>query len=350
MTVKVLAALVWFAGCTYETDFADCAVSCSETVGCPDDLSCGTEGLCRAPGATTACAPQSGPPSCAGIAKKCGASHDEDCCTVERTPGGTFFRSFDVAGDGVYASMAAPAQVSPFALDRFEVTVGRFRNFVEAGGGTQVTAPAVDAGGRLLGGIPNQGGWESGWTTKLSADTSALIASLKCDADATWTDAAGDNEQLPINCVTWYEAFAFCVWDGGFLSTEAEWNFAASGGDEQRVYPWSSPANATTLDCAHANFDACGNAAKRVGSLSPAGDGRWGHADLAGNVWEWTLDWYGGYPTPCTDCANLVVTDPRRTNRGGGFSFDSSRLRTAFRGLENPMPAYASIGIRCAHE
>lgn len=346
MPATALVAFVFLVSCTYETNFPDCTVRCSVQVGCPDDLTCGAEGLCRVDGASATCVMQNGPLSCIGLGKTCGPNHDEDCCDSRQIPGGTFFRSFDVSSDGMYTSMGDPATVSQFTLDRFEVTVGRFRNFVETGGGTRATAPTAKAGGRLLGGIPNQGGWESGWTTSLSADTSSLIASLKCGADATWTDAAGDNEQLPMNCVTWYEAFAFCVWDGGFLSTEAEWNFAAAGGDEQRVYPWSMPANSATLDCAHANFDACGRAAKRVGS-APAGDGRWGHADLAGNVWEWTLDHYGTYPAPCEDCANLAVTDPRRTNRGGSFNFDAARLRAAFRGFENPLPPYASIGFRC---
>ena len=91
--------------------------------------------------------------------------------------------------------------------------------------------------------------------------------------------APGANESLPINCITWYEAFAFCAWDGGFLPTEAEWNYAAAGGSEQRAYPWSNPPTSTTIDCSHANYDDCAalrepagdGAVNRVGSESPAG-------------------------------------------------------------------------------
>jgi formylglycine-generating enzyme required for sulfatase activity len=55
------------------------------------------------------------------------------------------------------------------------------------------------------------------------------MAALKCQMVPSWTDTAGANEALPMNCLTWYAAFAFCVWDGGFLPTEAEWNYAATG-------------------------------------------------------------------------------------------------------------------------
>jgi formylglycine-generating enzyme required for sulfatase activity len=53
-------------------------------------------------------------------------------------------------------------------------------------------------------------------------------------AGLTWTASVGGNENLPINGVNWWESYAFCIWDGGFLPSEAEWESAAAGGDQQR--------------------------------------------------------------------------------------------------------------------
>ena len=58
---------------------------------------------------------------------------------------------------------------------------------------------------------------------------------LKCyPGYQTWLDTPGTptEEDYPINCIDWYEAFAFCIWDGGYLPTEAEWGYAAAGGQQ----------------------------------------------------------------------------------------------------------------------
>jgi sulfatase modifying factor 1 len=264
-----------------------------------------------------------------------------------------FYRSYDEATD-MYNDMVYPATVSAFVLDRYEVTVGRFRAFVNAGLGTQASPPGAGAGAHLK--LPGSG-WDSAWNTILVANTETLIALIKCNATyQTWTDTPGTNENKPMNCVRWYEAMAFCIWDGGYLPTEAEWNYVASGGSEQRAYPWSNPASSTTIDCTYANYNPgtfCVNGTtggtNRVGSESPKGDGRWGHSDLAGNVLEWTLDWYTSpYSTMnCNDCGNLMPASDL-VIRGGSFSDGALSLRVANRlSLFWKFNDY-SIGFRCA--
>ena len=291
------------------------------------------------------------PPSCSSLAATCGPSGTDDCCKSLLVPGGTFNRSYD----GVdFLDPNYPAAVDDFYLDKYEITVGRFRQFVNAGRGPQASPPAAGAGAHL--GITGSG-WDSTWDNNLAATTAALTTNLKCTPTyQTWTDTAGSNESMPVNCLDWYTAFAFCAWDGGRLATEAEWNYAASGGSEQRYYPWSSPATSTTIDDSYAVYYASNTGAQNVGSKSPKGDGKWGQSDLAGNVVEWTLDWYADpYPMPCSNCADATAADAgmsSRVLRGGAFSGVASVLRSACRGYDNPGSRWTGLGVgfgaRCA--
>jgi sulfatase modifying factor 1 len=344
------------AACAYNAHFEDCTVRCDpDGAACPDGLSCGAEGLCRAPGTIGTCSMVLGDASvdtvigdarvdaapaefasCVGLAPTCGSSDNDNCCdTALPVPGGTYYRSYDVASDAMYANMSFPATVSPFLLDKYEVSVGRFRKFVEAGMGTQANPPAAGAGAHPN--IPDSG-WDPSWDTNLAVDTASL--SSNC--------TFGEPDNRPVACVGWYEAMAFCIWDGGFLPTEAEWNFAAAGGSDQRAYPWSSPPGALTIGCVDAYYNAPCTDSGDVGAESPSGDGKWGHADLGGNVWEWMLDWQGSaYVLPCTDCASLQPST-NRVIRGGSFEDGATLLRTGDRNGIPPLQSAGNVGLRCA--
>jgi formylglycine-generating enzyme required for sulfatase activity len=261
-------------------------------------------------------------------------------------PGGTFYRSYD---DVDFTEMSYPATVNDFYLDKYEITVGRFRQFVNAGMGTQASPPASGVGANSL--IAGSG-WNSTWNANLPADTASLKTAVKCNSSfQTWTDTAGGNESMPVNCLDWYTAFAFCAWDGGRLPTEAEWNYAASGGNEQRYYPWSSPPTSTTIDDGYAVY--CGGSCsgtQNVGSKSPKGDGKWGQSDLAGNVWELTLDWYDNYQISCDNCADITdASASYRVVRGGDFYSLASYLRSAYRDVVTvPWFDFNLVGARCA--
>lgn len=145
----------------------------------------------------------------------------------------------------------------------------------------------------------------------------------------------------------------FCIWDGGFLPSEAEWEFAAAGGSAQREYPWGEAApgrnNAYAIyGCEYPDgMGGCVGLSTiaPVGS-PPDGAARWGQLDLAGELFEWTLDWGATYVDPCVDCAYLNATTTGHVNRGGDFIDGIDSMRSASR--EWGMGRYAITGFRCA--
>ncbi len=277
-------------------------------------------------------------------------------CGSQEVVGGTYDRSYD---GFTYTDDTSPATVSSFRLDRYEVTVGRFRPFVDAVVGGWLPAAGSGKHTHLNGGeglYATGGGYETGWdaaswNSQLATTAAAWDGNL---VNGTWTTAPAGNESLPITQLDWYEAYAFCIWDGGFLPSESEWNYAAAGGSEQRAYPWSPafPPGSNAIDCTQANYDGCpaGNV-HPVGSKSPAGDGKWGQSDLAGNVWEWNLDWNASaYVTPCVDCADLTADpmNPYRVIRGGSFGNGTGVLLVSYRDLDPPYYRGDLVGVRCA--
>ena len=275
------------------------------------------------------------------------------CCEAPALPAGSFPMGRGAATDACPGGLVCGDEEQPehtvtlsaFRLDAFEVTVGRFRAFVEAYDGTP---PAVGAGAHPA---IAQSGWKASWNGAMPASRAALEGNLRCDdAAATWSDAPGGAEAAAINCVSWYEAFAFCAWDGGRLPTEAEWEYAAAGGDENRLFPWggASPTTATAL----AAWGKSGAKATDAVGGHPTGDGRFGQRDLAGGVWEWALDayasgWYAGAGSGCTDCASLSGSS--RVYRGGSFADQNATyLRGAARSVDVPSFRHHVLGFRCA--
>ncbi len=283
----------------------------------------------------------------------CGAAGCESCCASHQVPGGTFDRSYDGLTEG-YESAAYPATVSAFRLDAYEITVGRFRPFVAAV--IDGWLPEVGAGkhlhlnhgkGLAATGGGFETGWDDAWSSTLATTASAWDGNL---SGGTWTAKPGSHEDLPITEIDWTEAYAFCIWDGGFLPSEAEWNYAAAGGNEQRARPWSQayPPGSTAIACTDANYSDCpAGGANAVGSESPAGDGKWGQTDLAGNAWEWNLDFYATYVSHCTDCANLTAATAR-VLRGGSFHDATSLLLASLRYSDSPTSRAYDVGGRCA--
>jgi len=278
---------------------------------------------------------------------KCGPNLN--CCRSTPVPDGDFARGCDSACSFGFCDVPLDgfqASVSSVALDAFEVTVGRFREFV-----LDYPRALPRAGEGANPQNPEDSGWDSAWNEGLpetSDDLRASLVSASCGASRTWTDERMDaqGELKPINCVSWYLANAFCIWDGGRLPTHAEWTHAAMG-DEQRRYPWSVPPDSTRIDDSFAVFR--GNALSPVGTKA-AGVGRWGHYDLAGNVAEWVFDAKDAcFPTSeCRDCGYAEGIE--RTNMGGSFVDDAVQLETIERGGGFADDQFTTVGIRCARD
>ena len=359
-------------------DGASCPHGCCNGATCetPSPTYCGTSGgACAACSGTTpdcilgscSAAP---PPSCApggaGMTTCPAGTGTSSCCASQEVAGGTYSRMYTNSGSGPTGT-ADSATVSNFRLDEYEVTVGRFRQFVAAwNNGAGYTPPAGSGkhthlnGGQGLANSGSAGTYETGWVASDDSNIAPTTSNLSCDASyQTWTASAGSNENLPINCVNWWESYAFCIWDGGFLPSEAEWEYAAAGGSQEREYPWGTAALGTACPgtgCEYAiyncDYPIGSGSCTGVTNIAPVGTatlggGVYGQLDLAGNVSEWNLDWYATYVNPCTDCAYLTATSPR-VFRGGYFLYLASLLLPPSRYGGTPPDRDGDVGFRCA--
>ncbi len=156
-----------------------------------------------------------------------------------------------------------PVSLSAFLLDRSEVTVAQYATFLGWAGGLGHYSPRMSIG-----------------VGPTSAD---------------FTAAPGASA-LPIGWVTWFDARAYCLWMGGDLPTEAQWELAAKGATS-RVYPWAPTEGGPS--CALASFFTgdvvCTEGPTDAGS-HPEGDTPEGLHDMGGNVAEWLFDAYDWYP------------------------------------------------------
>lgn len=170
-----------------------------------------------------------------------------------------------------------PTQLSPFWIDRTEVTVAAFRAFVAAG-----YSPPYD-----------------------KPDT------------CNWNVPGGDD--LPVNCIDWYQAEAYCLWSKKRLPTKMEWGWAAQGREEQRTYPWGNTE--PSCDLAVVDLDdtdavsGCGRGrAWPVGS-KPRDVTRDGVLDMLGNVGEKTSTGTSAdAKSPRYWMGSSWATDPRLSN------------------------------------
>jgi sulfatase modifying factor 1 len=304
-------------------------------------------------------------------------------------PGGEFSMGSDAATDSLceIAGVTRDAQpihrvyVDGFFMDATEVTNKEFARFVEATG--YVTHAERTPSGADVAGVPRE---------QLVAGSTVFTPPARpvplTDArawwryvgGATWRHPLGPESDLrgkdhaPVVHIAYEDAEAYATWAGKRLPTEAEWEFAARGGAAGRIYAWGNEL--TPGGHAHANifdgeFPARDKASDGFAGIAPVARypaNAYGLFDMAGNVWEWTSDWYradyydtllstNGAPGvarnprgPAASFDPAEPNTPKRVHRGGSFLCSDeycSRYMVGTRGKGDINTASNHLGFRC---
>ncbi|MBI5511560.1 MAG: SUMF1/EgtB/PvdO family nonheme iron enzyme [Deltaproteobacteria bacterium] len=190
-----------------------------------------------------------------------------------------------------------------FQLDRTEVTVAAYRQCVDAG----ACSPPRDGGA--------------------------------CNWGHT------ERKLHPVNCVTWFQANAYCSWSGKRLPTEEEWEYAACGSDG-RTFPWGVEPPGDQL-CWDGEGNDLGKGNRHgtcvVGS-HPRDRSPFGVLDMGGNVWEWVA-------TPYRPYGDTSSVTEERSDRGGGWGYEGAAgVRCKDRFHKAPSFSKDVLGFRCARD
>ena len=271
-------------------------------------------------------------------------------------PGGTFLMGSEYAegfakdGEGP----VRPVTLRAFAIDQYPVTNAGFRSFVEA------TGYRTEA---------ERFGWSFVFWAhvrpELVRDTVAAVPWWCQVPGAAWSapEGPGSNtrgrEDHPVVHVSWNDAAAYARWAGLRLPTEAEWEYAARGGLEQKLYPWGDklrPGGEHRCNIWQGDFPNEDTADDGYAGTSPVeayAPNGYGMYSITGNTWEWCADWFSAefHVTAARDEPAGPPEGEARVMKGGSFLCHKSycnRYRVAARTSNTPDSSASNIGFRCA--
>jgi formylglycine-generating enzyme required for sulfatase activity len=294
----------------------------------------------------------------AGIAST-GKTDGDDNRAMTALPGGAFLMGTDYR-DAFPSDGEGPVRevvLSPFRIDTYPVTNRDFRAFVEA---TNYRTESEDFGWSFV-------FWmhvPADRFDELVEDTAAATPWWCKVPGASWREPEGPGSSIedrlnhPVVHVSWNDATAYAAWAGKSLPTEAQWEYAARGGLEQKLYPWGdelTPGGQHRCNIWQGDFPRVDTAEDGfagscpVDSFVPNGFGLY---SATGNVWEWCADWFH-----TAFATSPVLQDPkgpargeRKVMKGGSFLCHSSycnRYRVAARTSNTVDSAASNIGFRC---
>ena len=157
------------------------------------------------------------------------------------------------------------------------------------------------------------------------------------------------NMQRPVEMVSWNDCQTFIsklnqlTGETFRLPTEAQWEYAARGGNKSKGYTYSG---SNAIDDVAWYYD---NSDRMTHPVKTKAPNELGIYDMSGNVWEWCSDWYGDYSSAAQTDPTGPATGYYRVGRGGSWDNDATYCRVAFRGNSTPTNRFSHLGLRLAH-